>query len=210
MYPIFLWSYRQLRERLDGLSSHGFHREAILACDQITVQLFKRLIRIKLTESSKVPSNGIRGGRLVNIISFEERDKLLSAINNATDLKKVWDSYARSFQHPNIQDLFDQCYEDRAWTCFSTKRKVMTHHGTELTYGVHYTAAKIGQNGYLNTDEDGLKHISAYAIQMVKQLLHPEEGIYSLLGMDLHDKTPSLKLKHSSLDAYKPKYNIQY
>ena len=210
MYPIFLWSYRQLRERLDGLSSHGFHREAILACDQITIQLLKRLIRIKLTESSKVPSNGIRGGRLVNIISFEERDKLLNSITTATDLKKVWDSYARNFQLPNIQDLFEQCYEDRAWTCFSTKRKVNTLDGTELTYGIHYTASKIEQNGYLNTDEDGLKHISHYASNMVKHLLHPEKGIYALLGMDIHDKTPSLKLRHSSLDAYKTNYNIQY
>ena len=75
---------------------------------------------------------------------------------------------------------------------------------------MYYTASKIGQNGYLNADDEGLRHISEYSTKMIKQLLHPEEGIYALLGMDINEKTPSLKLRHSSLDAYKPKYDIQY
>lgn len=204
MYPIALWSYDQLVGRLDNLVKHGFYREAILACNQTIIQLFIRLIQVKIAKSSMLPSNGIRGGRLVNIISMEERDQLLSAIQNPSDIKKTWDSFSRYLGLFSTIDLFDQCFEKGSWNCYSTKRKITTNFSIELPYGIHYAATKIQLNGYLHASERDLKSLSDYALKLTRHLLHPERGVFSMLNLDISEKMPALKLRHSNLDAYFP------
>ena len=202
MYPIAIWSYDQLIRRLDNLMEHDFHRETILACNQTILQLFKRLIKVQLSKTSKIPSNGKRGGKLIDIISLEERDQLLLSIQYPIDFKKIWDSYARFYRLQSTQELFDQCFQPDSWHCYSKKRRIVTNLSIELPYGVHYAADKIRVNGYQNPGKNDLENLSVYGFHLVKHLLHPEKGVFSLLGLDITEKTPPLKLKHSNLDAY--------
>jgi hypothetical protein len=157
-----------------------------------------------MSKTSKIPSNGIRGGRLINIISLEERDQLLISIQNPSDFKKVWDSYARYYGLKSTQDLFDQCYQSGGWHLYVVKRKITTNLSIELPYGIHYAASKIEQSGYLNAKPSDLDNLSDYALEMVRCLLHPKDGVFGKLGMDIAEKMPPLKLKHSNLDAYYP------
>lgn len=204
MYPIALWSYDQLVGRLDNLMHHGFYRETILACNQTTIQLFIRLLQVHIAKSSMLPSNGIRGGRLINIISLEERDQLLASIQSPTDIKRTWDSFSRYFGLYNTQTLFDKSFEEGAWSCYSTKRKIITNFSIELPYGIHYASAKIQSNGYLNANENDLKVLASYALELARNLLHPDHGVFSMLNLDISEKMPALKLRHSNLDAYYP------
>ena len=89
MYPLSKWSCEQICSRIHQLNANEFYREAISASNNIIFQLFVRLIKYQIAQTTKIPSSGIQGGRLIGLVSLNQRDKLLESITAPNHLRKV-------------------------------------------------------------------------------------------------------------------------